>query len=204
MKQRIKGFTIVELMVVITLITILLAIVLTSISGNKTKSRDNVRISNIQTIRLALEEYRSTCGVFPYSLAPTTKNARNNSDNNVCSKTFGDIMKHLPIVPERLTPSLLGSLIVPPASVYNGYFYAGLSNTSGGPCYDYHLGVELEFAEHNDQPRSHYLDEDHDFIRFQPPYEHACASSATDFGGTNAAVADQKGLYDFRSAKRAD
>lgn len=206
MKQRTKGFTLIEVLVVITLIAILLAIVLANISGTKTKSRDNVRIANIQTIRLALEEYRASCGVFPYSLAPTTRNGKaNSSGSSECSKSFGDIMKHLPILPERSTPSVLEeTLIVSPASMYNNYFYSGLSKEPGGPCYDYHLGVELEFAEDNDQPSSKYLDEDHDFIRFQPPYTRACSSSSTDFGGTNAAIADQKGLYDFRSAKRSD
>lgn len=199
MKQRTRGFTLVEVLVVITIIAILLAIVLSNILGNKTKSRDNVRISNVQVVRLALEEYRSVCGVFPNSLLPSANNGQN---GGTCSKTFGEILPHLPVLPERANPSLVIGTIVPIASVYNNYFYAGLSSSNNGPCYDYHLGIELEFAPDNGQPRSAYLDQDHDYTRGQAPYTIPCLGSAVDFGGTNAATADAKGLYDFRSTKK--
>lgn len=57
--QRIKaGFTIVELIVVITVIAILAAIVITSYNGAQAKSRDAKRISQLTSIAEAITSYR--------------------------------------------------------------------------------------------------------------------------------------------------
>lgn len=195
----VSGFTIVELMVVVTIIAILLVLVLTSISQNKMKSRDNVRISHLNTVRLALEEYRNACGEFPASLQPTANNGKNGSN---CSYQFSDFLRVLPELPTREGSSLLiGTPAVPISSTYNGYFYSGLSTSVNGPCYNYHIGVELEFSEENGENQSHYLFEDHDYIKNENPYTVQCKNSAIDFGGNDADNGDTRGLYDFRSAQ---
>jgi len=194
-----SGFTIVELMVVVTIIAILLVIILTSISQNKMKSRDNIRISHVNNVRIALEEYRSACGEYPASLQPTANNGKNNS---TCNYQFSDFMRVLPELPVREGNSLLiGTPAVPLSSVYNNYFYSGLSTSVNGPCYNYHLGVELEFSEENGQDQSRFLSEDHDYIKNENPYLTQCKTSAIDFGGSDADNGDTRGLYDFRSAQ---
>lgn len=195
------GFTLVEIMVVVTIIAILLVIVLTSIAQNKMKSRDNVRISHINTVRIALEEYRNACGVFPSSLEPTTNNGKNDMN---CDYQFSDFLPVLPTIPAREGESLLvNSSVVPISSVYNGYFYSGLSTRTNGPCYDYHIGVELEFSEENNEDVSRYLNEDHDYLKNEDPYTVHCGGSAVDFGGTSD-NGDSRGLYDFRSSQRGE
>jgi type II secretory pathway pseudopilin PulG len=193
-----KGFTLIELIVIISLIAIMLILSLSSLSKSRVKVRDNIRVADIQTIRLALEEYRAQCGVFPKELSLS---ANNNRVGDFCIITFGDIIGQIPTAPARPNASQLSSTVVSSSSIVNGYFYVGLtSGTDGvGPCYDYHLGVELEFAENNGRDSSGYLNEDHDFVEREGLYDRRCGSSP-DFGSNNATTDDLNGLYDFRSA----
>lgn len=192
-----KGFTLVELIVVVGLITILLVLVLSSFSKNRMKTRDNLRVAHIDTIRLALEQYRNSCGVFPATLEVEADNGR----NGTCDYKLGNFLPEIPTAPEREGNSLLISGTVPNAAVFNGYFYAGLSTgvDGVGPCYEYHLGAELEFATNNGQDSSYHLSEDHDFENEEGDFDARCAGSVNDFGSSNPATDDLNGLYDFRS-----
>ena len=63
MKNR--AFTLVELMVVISIIAILSGIILTNLSSSKGKARDAKRISDMGQIQLALELYFDRCKQYP-------------------------------------------------------------------------------------------------------------------------------------------
>jgi len=60
-----KGFTIIELLVVIAIIAILSGIIITALTGSKAKSRDAERVSDLNQIQLALEQYFDRCGQYP-------------------------------------------------------------------------------------------------------------------------------------------
>ena len=60
-----KGFTLVELVVVVAVIAILSGIVIANISSSRSKARDAKRISDIAQIQLALEQYFDRCGKYP-------------------------------------------------------------------------------------------------------------------------------------------
>ncbi len=60
-----KGFTLIELMVVVVIIAILTSIVVSSFSQAKAKSRDAKRISDLAQIQLALELAFDKCNVYP-------------------------------------------------------------------------------------------------------------------------------------------
>ncbi|MFA6554631.1 MAG: type II secretion system protein [Candidatus Paceibacterota bacterium] len=66
-----KGFTLVELMVVIAIIAILTGVIIVSVSGARGKARDGKRVSDISQIQLALEQYFDRCRVYPATLALT-------------------------------------------------------------------------------------------------------------------------------------
>jgi len=66
-----KGFTLMELMVVVAIIAILSAVILVSINPARGKSRDAKRISDIEQIRLSLEQYFDKCDQYPHSLNTT-------------------------------------------------------------------------------------------------------------------------------------
>ena len=60
-----RGFTLIELLVVITIMGILFTLSLASFSSARRQSRDARRKSDLETIRSALEFYKSDCGVYP-------------------------------------------------------------------------------------------------------------------------------------------
>jgi type II secretion system protein G len=63
--QKQKGFTIVELLVVIVVIGILASISVVSYNGVQKRARDSARDSAVRTIRLAMEVYKSDANVYP-------------------------------------------------------------------------------------------------------------------------------------------
>lgn len=62
------GFTLIEMLVVITIISVLLAISLFGIQGVREASRDAKRKSDLQLTASQLETYKSDCNYYPISL----------------------------------------------------------------------------------------------------------------------------------------
>lgn len=60
-----KGFTIVELLVVIVVIGILAAITTVAYNGIQTRGRDAARASAVKSIQTAIELYKADNGVYP-------------------------------------------------------------------------------------------------------------------------------------------
>jgi len=68
MKDMKKGFTLIEMLVVISIIGILLGLSLFSLQGSKQSGRDAQRKSDLELIRSGLEIYKSDCNSYPTSL----------------------------------------------------------------------------------------------------------------------------------------
>ncbi|MBU1177475.1 MAG: prepilin-type N-terminal cleavage/methylation domain-containing protein [Patescibacteria group bacterium] len=60
-----KGFTLIELLVVVAILGLLAAIVLFSVDGIKSKSRDTRRVTDIKSIQEGLAMYNNNNQVFP-------------------------------------------------------------------------------------------------------------------------------------------
>ncbi len=60
-----KGFTIIELLVVVAIIVILTGIVITNLSQSQLKSRDGKRVSDLSQLQLALDLYFDRCNQYP-------------------------------------------------------------------------------------------------------------------------------------------
>ncbi len=71
---RTRGFTLIELMVVIAIIGILAGIITASLSGAKAASRDAKRISDLNSIKLALSLYYNDNNKYPKTLATMVPN----------------------------------------------------------------------------------------------------------------------------------
>lgn len=63
-----KGFTTLELVVVIAVIGVLASITFSAISDSRAKGRDTQRITDIDTIQSRLEEYHADKGGYPNTL----------------------------------------------------------------------------------------------------------------------------------------
>lgn len=69
-KYRNLGFTMIELLVVISIIGVLIALSVFGLQGARESSRDAKRKSDLELIRSALELYKSDCGTYPTTIPP--------------------------------------------------------------------------------------------------------------------------------------
>lgn len=65
LKQAKKGFTIIELLIVIAIIVILAGLVLTNVQGAQSKARDSQRLSDINSMFTALEAQHGDDNFYP-------------------------------------------------------------------------------------------------------------------------------------------
>lgn len=66
--KALKAFTMVELLVAISIIALILTVAIFSFSNTREDSRNNQRVSDIKQIQLALEKYYSDNGSYPNEL----------------------------------------------------------------------------------------------------------------------------------------
>ncbi len=122
-----KGFTVLELLIVVAMIGILIGIVLVSFSKAKTHVSDDGKVSMFNLMALSLELYRAQCHVYPLDLDPTRDNGYPiNGAPQSCLIRLNDV----------LDPTIDTSL----------FEYAPLRSTltRDGMCSSYHLAVQLE------------------------------------------------------------
>ena len=81
MKSR--GFTLVELLVVISIISFLSSVVLANLNTARAKARDAQRISDMHQLQNALELYKNTYGSYP--------NCINQVSNGICGDAGGNL-----------------------------------------------------------------------------------------------------------------
>ncbi len=134
-----KGFTILEFLVVIAIMGILMSVALFGINLSRERGRDNSRISDMQLVILAMEQYRDVCREYPYSIYDdTSANAIGCPTSS--GITWDDFMPDPPYDPNG-----------------DPYQYTGLESFTSQPrCIGYHLAVRLE------QDSNKYLQRDAD------------------------------------------
>jgi general secretion pathway protein G len=115
--KKSKGFTLIEVIVVISIMAVLSVIIYASFDKSKAKSRDQKRISDISSIQLALEQYFNKYGVYPTVLSDT-----------------------------KLVPAFISEIPTPPNSGET-YNYFPLTKTNGSSdCVSYQLWTTFEMT----------------------------------------------------------
>lgn len=130
MKLHTRGFTLIEIMVVVSLIAFLSIIITVNMNESRKNARDKTRISDINRVRLALSDYYSVCKRYPTTLDPSANNCQKSG------VTLADFIDEVPTDPNS----------------GDAYLYASLNDD----CSDYHVGVvfevegRIEFDEDHD------------------------------------------------------
>lgn len=97
-KKNQFGFTLIEVMVAISIVAILTVISLSSISGVRKSSRDGKRKADLEQVRSALEIYRSDCSGYPASLpTPGSALVGSGSGNCLAANTYLSSMPDDPV-----------------------------------------------------------------------------------------------------------
>lgn len=139
------GFTLVELMVVISIIGILSAIVYANFSDSKKMARDQIRKTDLKDLQIAIQLYKAQNGTYPLACANQDAEVWSgnvNSGGSICANSNdGFIM--------GLVPDYIAKLPVDPYTISGsgcGYIY---TTTGGGasPGLNYklmaHCSVEI-------------------------------------------------------------
>ena len=119
------GFTLVELLVVISIITFIASVVLASVNQSRIKARDARRISDVREIRVALELYLDVNKTYPLASS---------------SCVSGGAAYGL----ELLAPIYIRTVPRDP----DGTCYKYATLTISGPQTTYHVGASLEDTNH--------------------------------------------------------
>lgn len=133
--QKQKGFTIVELLIVIVVIAILAAISIVAYNGIQERARDSQRVQDVKTIAKALEMYYLDNNTFPSSACTLGTGCKINGG---WSTTSDGSWSHLET---QLVPKYLSSLPKDPMAstatapgISAGYNYDYIRMTTGAWC----------------------------------------------------------------------
>lgn len=157
-----KGFTLVELLVIIAIIAILSVIGVTVFSGVQKNARDAKRRADLDSIRLALEIYKSVNGRYPSPTNSVGRSGWGDSDlnpadymQNMSSSFAGG---SLPVDPINNSTNYYSYYRYAPGDYGcgNSYFYVvgirkfeGSPRVSGWKCSGRDWGTEFDMAMGN-------------------------------------------------------
>lgn len=122
-----KGFTMIELIVVVAIIAVLISVAVATLTPSRTKSRDAKRMQDMLQIRTAIELYHIDHGHYPImSTTWTSFNAPAYSGNGITNPNASSIAA-------ALAPYLSGTIVDPigPTTSDAGYLYRSNSTTNG-------------------------------------------------------------------------
>lgn len=101
-----KGFTLVELLIVVSIMAILAAIILSTLQAGRARARDTTRYESLVQLRNALNRYYSDFGSYPatpnqwYSSEPGDANFSNNGGNWIPGLVSAGMIGGLPRDPQ--------------------------------------------------------------------------------------------------------
>ena len=129
LKYMRKGFTLIEILIVVAIIAILASIVLVGLGPSQQAGRDARRLSDIRQIQTGLELYFNRCGIYPGNAAPNTA-------GQPCTVAADDYHAMVAAV----TGSNLGISSMPQDPSPSQTYYYGVSATGN----TYTVGAHLE------------------------------------------------------------
>jgi type II secretion system protein G len=149
--QQQRGFTIVELLIVIVIIGILAAITIVAYNGIQTRAKNTQRQSDIVTIAKALEVYYADKGQYPAGSGSTTINASWSTTADASWQNLVTTMRpYVSTLPPDPTSTPGGNVTGSTANIYNYAYYANTSTFCGAQPYQMYIIVyRVDGAQQN-------------------------------------------------------
>lgn len=121
-----KGFTVLEFIIVTGMIILLVSLILVGLQNARENARDQIRISNLQSVALAIQQYHDVCREYPSDLISSES-----CDALLPNGTLGDFIKNI----DDYQFNTGGE-----------YNYVGIAADQANPvmCTNFHLWVQLE------------------------------------------------------------
>lgn len=131
--QQSRGFTIVELLIVIVVIGILAAITIVAYNGLQQRGRDSQRQSDVKSIAKALEMYYTDEGRFPPGSGSNSSATINSGWSTTADASWSNLRSAL--VPKYMSSLPKDPISTPGTSVItSGFNYAYFADTGGSYC----------------------------------------------------------------------
>lgn len=80
-----NAFTLIELLIVISIIGIILGLAFVSFQETKKSARDTQRKADLEDVRSALEVYKADCGDYPSAIPTTGSSIKGDNSPSACS-----------------------------------------------------------------------------------------------------------------------
>ncbi|MBU0577585.1 prepilin-type N-terminal cleavage/methylation domain-containing protein [Patescibacteria group bacterium] len=118
-----RGFTLIELMIVIVILGVLMGTILPRITGGQARARDTGRIADLNTISQALETYYDDFGQYPGAIG--TEYCLDGAESVAFEDDLGDYLKGgaVPTPPSSGQKTTIAS-----KTCTGSYYYAPLEN----------------------------------------------------------------------------
>lgn len=133
-----KGFTLIEILIVVAIIAILASIVLVGLGPTQQSGRDARRISDLHSIQTALELYYNKCGYYPGAAQAGVTCAAYAAGNN----TYASMVT-------AIKGSAIGVTSIPNDPSGGGTYYYSSFTSGATPGGTYTLGTTLENANNS-------------------------------------------------------
>lgn len=124
MKTTSRGFTVLEFLIVIGIMTILIGLILVGLTAARKNARDQGRVSQVQSVVVGLAQFYDICRMYPPTLDGTIA---------------------YPCLDNKTLGSLMADIDAFAWNTASGYHYAALADPlDPGVCTGFHIGSDLE------------------------------------------------------------
>ena len=141
-----QGFTLIEMLIVLSIIGMLIAVTLFGVGGARESTRNAQRKSDLETIRSAFELYKSDCGSYPATMpavgAPLEASCVLGTSVPTPTPSLPSVLATIAPTP---TPGPTSFYIASwPGDPISAHTYRYEAKPIGGPYVSYHLCAFLE------------------------------------------------------------